>query len=453
MLHKHYDEPIAPRRNVIDFPFEGQSEYITGNPAAVFRLALAGRQGGKTQMGVQEFARELFQNTNEVFMIVAPTYKILAQATLLKLEEVLREIYPAGWIIAHNRVEGVMRDRNNNIIFVRSCERPDTLRGPTLKGALFDEAALVPIAKPFRILRAALAVKGGRMYITTTPYGPNWLLQEVIKPWEKGDKRYHVAKWRSVDNPAFPMEEYEDAKKYQDPRWVAQEYDAEITGFGGLVFPEFVEGIHVGQPEYDPLLPVYWGMDFGWANPTYIGFWQIEPPNMDRVEPQINMIDELQIKQTPIDEILETALGMPYKKPDLVFCDPTGSHHEKTSGAGATDIMTVEPFNLSVMHAHRWNYNADRTIAINKMHRLLKTQRILFHEEKCWNMIRAFQLYSRPQPQEGKRADEKPIKDGVSDHPMEATWYFMLGKPEYFYTSDDDYALHQYEELNPGTGM
>lgn len=441
----------------------GQYEYVHGKPEAVFRLALAGRQGGKTQIGCQEFANELFNNHNEQFMLVAPTYGVLDQASKLKLMEVLDAMYPMqadgkGWILKFDTpTHARWVDRNGNIIFIRSATDPNRLRGPTLKAVLFDEAALVPFPKAFRILKAAVAVKGGRIYMTTTPYGPNWLLREVIRPWEDGDSRYHVSRWRSIDNPAFPLEEYQDALKHQDERWVKQEYDAEIQDFGGLVFPEFDEELHIGEPAYDPSLPVYWGMDFGIANPTYIGYFQIQPPSRPGDDPHINMIDELQLTDLKLDDILDIALyekptrERPYMKPQLIMCDPSGSHREKIAGTGADAIMRAEPYKLAVMFQKNWNTSYMRQVGINEMHSLLKTNRITFHKDNCWNMIRAFGLYSRKSPEEGKRADEMPIKDRISDHPMEATFYFLIGRPRYFdFQREED--LYDYEPSHWTTG-
>lgn len=445
--------------SVVEELSPGQHEFVHGNPQAQFRLALAGRQGGKTQIGCQEFARELMTNYNEYFMLVAPTFKVLNQASKEKLKDVLDHIYPKqsdgkGWIVkwdTPSREE--WKDRNGNTIYLRSCKDPNVLRGPTLKAVFFDEAALVPTPDAFRILKVAVAVKGGRIYMTTTPYGPNWLLREVIKPFQAGDPRYHMAKWRSIDNPSFPMEEYEDAVKHLDERWVKQEYDAEIQGFGGLVFGEFDEETHVGLPEYDPSLPVYWGMDFGIANPTYIGYFQIVPPSVSG-DVHINMIDELQLKDYKLPDVLDIALEKPYHRPALVMCDPTGSHRQSIAGIGADVVMFSEPYFLPVRYEKNWNSPYVRQVGMNEMHMLLKTNRITFHRDNCWNMIRAFGLYSRKAPEEGKRADERPIKDGVSDHPMESTFYFLLGRPRFFLTEKEEEALYDgYEPSHYTTGF
>lgn len=428
-----------------DYKCTGQWSYWYDKPEAKIRLALAGVQGGKTEAGCIALAKELKENKNEQFMVVAPTYKVLSQATLIKLEEILKTIHP-NWIVKRDeKVKMEWRDRNGNVIFLRSADTPDHLRGPTLKSVFFDECAMVPTVEVYRILYQRIAVKRGNLWMTTTPKGPNWLLREVIRPWQNGDPNYHLAKWRSIDNPAFPKEVYENAKKYQDERWVKQEYDAELSDIGGLVFSEFDEEEHTGLFEYNPDWPIYWGVDFGIGNPCYIGFFQIDESYGDHGF--IYMIDELQLQGLKFPDVLPIALNekgylkdpsdevlTPYPKPEMVFCDPSGRYREKIAGIGTMDVMMLPEygFNLTVITEENWNTHQMRILGINEMHQCLRDRTIKFHRERCWNMIRAFSLYSRPTQKEGKRQDEMPIKDGVSDHPMEATFYFLLGRPKYF---------------------
>jgi len=407
---------------------EEQKNFLEGKPEARYRLAIAGRQGGKTECGNIYLVRQLLRSKNKVFMIVAPTYTMLEQATLLKFYEVLRRVDP-NWIVStEKRIAKKMIDKNGNVIFFRSADRPDTLRGPTLTGGfLFDEAAMVHTTEPWRILYGAVSATKGFGVVTTTPKGANWIVRELIKPWERGDKNYHYVKWRSVDNPAFDKQQYEDAKKYQDPRWVAQEYDADFADLGGLVFPEFDDQIHCQRIEYNENLPVYWGVDFGINNPTYIGFFQVYPEEGD--EGKIVQIDELMIRNMTFPDVLSVAMEKPYRLPEYACCDPSGKYREKITGIGTIDVFA--DVNIPVMFQKDWNTAKLRIEGINIAHKLLKTNMLVHHPDNCYNIIQGYGLYSRKPQREGMRAEELPIKDGVSDHCMESMFYFLLGKPYY----------------------
>jgi hypothetical protein len=416
-------------------PHPKQLAYLNERPSAKIRLALAGRQGGKTEIGCIAFAKELRSSQNEEFMVVAPTYKDLHQATMVKLENVLRKMHPKFIIRRDERIRMFWNDRYGNTIYFRTTENPDRLRGPTLKAALYDEAAMTPTGIGYRTLIPALSVKKGTLWITTTPKGPNWILQEIIKPWRSGAKDYHVVTWKSIENPAFPQAEYDNAKKYQDERWFNQEYNAEISDVGGLVFPEFVEQDHTNLYEYNPDLPIYWGVDFGIHNPTYIGFWQFDETAGE--EGHHYQFDELQIRDYKFDDVLTFALEKGYTdktdqfhlypKPFRSACDPSGKYREKIAGVGTIDVMYE--YGLSPYWEKDWNTAIVRMQGIQTVHALLKKKMISYHRDKCYNILRAYSLYSRKPQKEGERAEEMPYKDGTSDHCMEAQFYHFMRPP------------------------
>src|SRR5436305_14072646 len=89
----------------------------------------------------------------------------------------------------------------------------------TGKAAWLDEAG----QKKFRVgsydaVQRRMAIHQGRILITTTPYDLGWLKQRIYDPWQAGDERIDVIRFESIENPAFPREEYDRAKR-ELPRW------------------------------------------------------------------------------------------------------------------------------------------------------------------------------------------------------------------------------------------
>ena len=80
-----------------------------------------------------------------------------------------------------------------------------------------------------------------------------------------GDPDYYVRQWSSVDNPAYPKEEYEKAKASMSNSRAAMRYDGLFMRMEGLVYPDFKSCIikHVDPPEGQ----LVGGMDFGWNDP------------------------------------------------------------------------------------------------------------------------------------------------------------------------------------------
>jgi predicted phage terminase large subunit-like protein len=114
-----------------------------------------------------------------------------------------------------------------------SSEHPDSLRGMTLNGVVFDEAALArPEAWP--TLRPTLSVRNGWAMFISTPKGLNWfhkLYEDAahMKSWQR---------WRipSRENPYLPDDDIEQAKAEMSSLLFSQEYEAEFIAVGTGLF-------------------------------------------------------------------------------------------------------------------------------------------------------------------------------------------------------------------------
>ena len=68
------------------------------------------------------------------------------------------------------------------------------------------------------ICKSRVAMTGGQIFISTTPYTLNWLYQEFYLPWlRKEDNRLEVFTWASTENPNFPVDHFEAEKKRLSP--------------------------------------------------------------------------------------------------------------------------------------------------------------------------------------------------------------------------------------------
>lgn len=400
----------------------GQINFLRGNPKARFRAALAGTQGGKTFIVCLAIARHIQLTKDGHFMVVAPNYKMLALSTKPTLEKFLK-----GWIIKRDeKIENCWYLINGSRVFLRSADNPDTLRGATLDGVCLDEASLMPkLVWDIAIQRTA--VKQGKIYIATTPRGNNWLFQEVYKRRE--DPAYHVVKWTSRENPAFDDVEFERIRATSDPRWFAQEYEAEFVGFGGLVFPEWDYTTFVSDSlEVDPKLPIYWGVDFGISNPTFVSYFQVIPEG-DGI---VCVVDEYWAQGMPLPNAIEGALERCLRMPEFAACDPSGRARDLIAGIGAIDVL--KQYGIPVRYKKDWNIAKQRMMAINEMHKLLRTKSLKI-ASRCIRIINAFEGYSYTEN------NDMPVKDGITDHPMESMFYFLLARPRFTYANTNQPAF------------
>ncbi|MEM4409237.1 MAG: terminase family protein, partial [Candidatus Caldarchaeum sp.] len=368
---------------VVFSPHKAQWEFLNAKPTARFRAAIAGVQGGKTLVGCVAIAKVMERSKNDYFMITAPSYKMLKQATKPTFEMVY-----GRWLTRKDDRNEEAKDVRGNTIFFRSTDNPDSLRGPTLRAALMDEAAYSP-KRAWDILRQRVAVKKGYIFITTTPHGNNWLYKHVWLLRE--DPEYLCVSWSSLENPAFSKEEFEKLKRESDELWFRQEYEAEFLGFGGLVFPEFDYEVHVKEVAVDEGLPVFWGMDFGIANPTFISMWRViklsTHEEFKAIFPSFPLkvphyvyycFDELWIQGRPLPQVIEYALSRG-KRPVWVACDPSGRARDMIVGVGAVDLL--REYGLQPVFNKNWNSAKVRIRGINEVHKLLRDTppQILIH--------------------------------------------------------------------------
>jgi hypothetical protein len=125
----------------------------------------------------------------------------------------------------------------------------------------------------FEAIGRRLAVRQGRMLLTTTPYNLGWLYRLVYLPWKAmaDQGRRHpdieVIQFNSIENPAFPREEYERLRATL-PAW---KFDLMHKGLftrpAGMVYDCWDEATNTCPRFRIPKdWPRFLGLDFGSVN-------------------------------------------------------------------------------------------------------------------------------------------------------------------------------------------
>jgi len=210
---------------------------------ARFKVVACGRQFGKTNLGaVMAVAAAL--RGKEIWW-VAPTFDLTERGWKIVLK--------LAGAVAGVRVEGrpVWRVTfpGGGSIQAKSSDNPDSLRGATLDGLVFDECAQ---AKPeaWPILRPTLAVKRGWAMFISTPKGLNWF----HKIYDEAKDRKGWARWRfpSTDSPFIDEDEVEEARSGMSSLLFSQEFLAEFIAAGESQFrAEWVQNYRLTVTEDD----------------------------------------------------------------------------------------------------------------------------------------------------------------------------------------------------------
>jgi len=241
---------------------------------ARFIGVVSGIRGGKTTIGAIWLLDVINADRNNGlygdYLICAPTNKILDQSTLPKF----REYFPKDW--------GVWKEQKSCFelvwnrpgttepcrIYVRSMDEPDSIEGMDTLAIWADEVGKMKSSSWINI-QGRLSVNKGRAILTTTPYAMNWFYTDIVKMAQAGDKDYELITWASSDNPVFPKDEFERAKRTLPKAIFERRYLGKWTKLEGLVYEDFDEDLHVVEPF---VIPDNWlkfaGLDFGHNNPN-----------------------------------------------------------------------------------------------------------------------------------------------------------------------------------------
>jgi hypothetical protein len=253
-----------------------------------FIAVLAGTQGGKTSFGPLWLYREIQLRGPGDYLVVTPTFPLLELKALLEFKRLFQQTLKVGEATGVPRKftfseDGALRTFGHvpdvpTQIFFGHASDPDSLESATAKAAWLDEAG----QKKFRLgsweaIQRRLSIHQGRALITTTPYDLGWLKQKLWDPWKAGDPDIDVVRFDSTENPAFPPEEFERARRQLPPWKFDLFYRAVFTRPAGLIYDAFDETRHkVPRFELPPQWPRYLGLDFGGVNTVGV-FYAMEP--------------------------------------------------------------------------------------------------------------------------------------------------------------------------------
>lgn len=179
-------------------------------------LCVGAQQSGKTVGGAVAFCQHILRYSNDEFVLGAPTFSKLWDATLRKFLEWAKK-FP-DFIAKKNETKREIIFSNGSILFYRTYDQDlAAWEGVTARGAWIDEAQQMPL-DIYRELLNRLTVKKGKLLITARVPDPqqlraHWiygLYQKALRD-PKGPVRY--VKFTAWDNPLYPQEAIEDKRR------------------------------------------------------------------------------------------------------------------------------------------------------------------------------------------------------------------------------------------------
>jgi len=184
-----------------------------------------------------------------------------------------------------------------------------------------------------------------------------------------------------------------------------------------VVFNEFDPAIHVQPVDYDPNIPLYRALDFGFVNPFVCLWIQVDNVGVVRV------IDEYVRSRATIDVHAEQIISRTPVSEEQVaatFCDPAGAGVNDVTGTSVVRELRA----MGIMVRFKRSAILEGIELVRRAIRSGDGQSALIISPNCQRLIEAMQCYHYPQA--GGTAGELPLKDGLYDHPIDALRYFFV---------------------------
>lgn len=367
-------------------------------------LTSTGIQWGKTTVGAMKMKMWMhtYTDRDDNFIITAPTYKIMQQATLPAF---LRAMEGFG---TYHKGDSTFHVHGGGTAYLRTATDPDSIVGITnVRGIWGDEAGKYSLYF-WENTQARASIKECQIILTTSPYTINWVYKELIKPWQQGHRHdeLELVQARSDENPFFPRQEFERKRASMDPRRFNMVYGGEYNRMAGLVYDVFSTEQHLTKPRTLPEGTRYIaGVDWGYTSPAALVVLAVTPSN------HYFVVDEHYETQLTIASLIEIArrkrniFGI-----DRFYCDPSSP-------------ANIEEFNRAGLTALK--ADNEIRIGVDRCYELLKEGRLMFFEGRVKYLIDEIETYHYPDDPDidgnTNVRELNPVKQ--DDHALDAMRY------------------------------
>ena len=384
-------------------PHSAKQDQALFSPKPITIVA-TGIQWGKTTIGALFIKRLMHKHIDERdnFIITAPTYKIMQQATL---PEFLRVMNNCG---TYHKGDAFFKMHSGGTCWFRTGTDANSVVGITnVRGVWGDEAGLYSLYF-HENLQARASVKMAPMIYTTSPYSLNWIYSDYIRPFHKGKlpEDAVVIQAQSRENPYFQKAEFNRKKATMDPRRFNMIYGGEFHKIEGLVYSSFDENSHIiDKMDLDPRSVFVAGVDWGYTNPAVILTFAVTPDD------GVFLVSEWYQSSKRISEMVEVARRLKnVYNIERFYCDPSSP-------------ANIAEFNKAKLTA----IPADNDIrpGIDAFYELISTDRFHVFEDVAPHFVDEISMYHYPEGQDVTAdkdvKEQMPVKQ--NDHAMDAARY------------------------------
>lgn len=416
-------------------PFNKQAQFLKSKSR--IRAALAGKRGGKTEVGAIESIIHLenkpgwVPNPIDPFIgvVIAPTSDMLRRLSMRKLRAYANPFKPD-----FNESRQEMTWPNGSLLYGISADKPARLEGIKANFIWLDEVFQMN-EQIFLESLARIADTKGRLWCTGS-LGVQY--KNPKAHWvHKHFKQKPLAdsecfEWATADNVYFPKDELERLSETLDPVTYRQLFEIcwDVQGTN-LVYETF-SASNILNHKYDPSLETSICIDWGFAHQMAALFFQY-----DRKTDTVYLFDEIVSSKMTLETLWDLISKKPYRIHNW-YCDIAGNQEREQTGYSNVAWFRQPPRNVhfqfrtsAIVHG----ISIVRTYLLNG-----KGQRKFYlNEETCPKSIDGMRNYCY-QEKQGIIQNEVPLKK--DDDCVDSIRYFFVNRLDYTRNQN------QFEDIN-----
>lgn len=371
--------------------------------------------GGKSFLAGHMMHRAMQRNEGAQGVILRKTRESMNNSTVLFYE---REIIGKDKRVKHNRGQHRFEYDNGSIVAyggMKDEDQREQIRSIGQSGGVdrvwLEEATRFEEADYNELLARMRGTATGytQIVLTTNPDSPtHWIKTRLIDQQEA-----HVYFSRAQDNIHNDVEYVSKLEQMTgiqrlrllEGKWIQAE---------GVVFDNWDNANISEDAEYNPDLPVIWGVDDGYAKGTGEGTASYHPRVIlfaqETAQGGFNVFDEIYVTGELSEVTIANALAKPYRKAEVAYADSSAA--ELRSRLWNADIITV----AATHPVHEGIKNLRRLICDGRGVRLFRIH------PRCVNLAREMATYRYDDASRVASIGEpKPLK--LDDHGPDAARY------------------------------
>jgi hypothetical protein len=386
-----------------------------------FRVCVAGRRFGKSFLSGAELINAAIgvdkktgkKKHKQTVVYIAPTFAMAKQIMWVWL----KEFAPKSYIVKANESDLIMEFKNGSVIYLKSAENYDSLRGLSLSFVVMDEVADIKPDAWSLVVRPALSDQEGDALFIGTPKGTNHFYDWWLQGKDTRRKTWSSYNYTTIQGGNVSAAEIEEAKLDLSPRDFKQEYEASFEALSNRVVDMFDREANVNELVEDMGGELLVGMDFN-VSPmsAVVGV---------RVGDELHIFDEFKQQNSNTRYMMETLVDKYPGREMTVFPDPSGRARKTSAIGGETDFTIIRSFGAHVIAPNKAPHVADSINALNTMMCNGAGHRRIQINPSCTALIKDLDTWLYEDDRGTGTFQSRPDKKSGSDHLPDALKYLV----------------------------